>query len=171
MSDEAPDFDIPLEPSLAAAESIATAEHVTDGLSPEFFAIGLAAKYIGLTLYGICAIFVEAPSIAFVGGAIFAVLWAAVVTASGAAALAGVIRTMLTKRHRLEKWTTSILCFMFVIYAVALVVRGVTIGNMSTASLAWLPLIVTFFPMIRYLQLVRKDEMTRRAGVGHAALG
>lgn len=163
MSDyEVPDFDAPLSPDPETAESIAVVSHMTDGLSPEFFAIGLAAKYIGLTLYGIAAIFAEAPSIAFVGGSIFATAWAAVIVGSGALALTGVVRTLLTKRHQLEKKTTVLLCLMFVIYTVALFVRGLTIGSGSTMALSILPFVLTFFPMIRYYQLVRKDALEGR---------
>lgn len=136
-----------------AQEKIRGPGRVSFALPAGAIFLTLLAKYAGLTLYGISAMLVEVPSFVQVGGSQFAFGWALCIAVLAFLALLGVVRSWHTNHFRLEKITTVLLICGFMAYSVVLVVRGFLLGEWSGASLAWLPIVMCFFPAVRRFSL------------------
>lgn len=128
--------------------------HDSFRLPPGAIALALALKYAGLVGYGVHATVVNVPSFVTVGGEAFATVWAIMVTTLAGVALAGVVRTWVTERPTFEKWSTFALIVTFLAYSVVLVIRGMSTNDWDAIPLAWLPALLTAFPLVRYYCLV-----------------
>lgn len=136
--------------------------HEIEGLSNGALCLALFAKYVGLTLYGAWAAVVEIPTFVIVGSSTFAAAWAMTVALLAGLAAAGVARTWITGRYRLEKWSTAAFILVFTIYSWALIIRAVDTGDADALPLALVPLIVCILPTIQYYRLVLRQFLGRR---------
>lgn len=135
-------------------EHVVNPGHDAFRLSPGLVALGYFLKYVGLALYGITAAVIEVPSFVLVGGSRFAFGWAVTVVVFAIFAAVAVVRTWRTGRVLFEKRVTAALILTFLSYSVVLVVRAIMTDTLAAASLAWIPFVLTIFPIIRYYTLV-----------------
>lgn len=122
-------------------------------LVPGALALALILKYVALVGYGLTASVLRVPSFVSVGGSLFALAWAVVIFVFASLALAATARTWYTGHFRLEKWAIAGLVLMFLAYSVVIVVRGALQNDWVGASVAWLPVILSILPTIRYYSL------------------
>lgn len=121
---------------------------------PWYLYVGLVVKYIGIVGYGIHSAIVGVPTIGIVIGWEFQMVWPVGIATFAAAALVGTIRSWGGRGAWLEIMATTLLLLLFVVYSATLAYRAVALGSPERGPSAWLPMILTIFPAIRYLVLV-----------------
>jgi hypothetical protein len=139
-------------------ERIEEREHALHGLTGSELAIALTGKYSFLTIYGGWAAITQLPTFVAIGGPNFAIAWASTVCMLSLLALAGIARTWMTGRFRMEKWTTFTFICVFVGYSFALIYRAGDSGDWGAAPTSLIPLAVCVLPVIRWIRLIRRQE-------------
>ena len=133
------------------------------GMTGTQVTVGLAAKYIILTIYGAWAAITEIPTFVAITSSAFAIGWALTVCVLAALALLGLLRTVITKRFRFEKWTSFLFAAVFLGYSGALIYRAASTHNWDAAPTSLIPLAVFAFPAIRWAELVRRTPRRGKA--------
>jgi hypothetical protein len=123
-------------------------------MTPGSVALALGLKYAGLVGFGITAAIAVLPSLRAVGGDVLSLAWALSVILFALLSLIGVWRTWRTNRYRMEQYSSAALILACVFYSVAVLVRGMLLGDWGSIALAWLPVILMVFPTIRFYRLV-----------------
>lgn len=116
---------------------------------------GLITKYSLLALYSACTVYFGAVTVGQATSPLYARVFPVALFFSCLAALYGVIRSRYTRKVWLEYLGTVLLIAGMVGYAVALAYTGVSDHMLYRLPAALLPIILSVFPILRLINILR----------------
>ena len=115
----------------------------------------LITMYSLLALYGLASGFVGVSTIDVVAGQFWGLAWPFLIALTSLGALAGLLRSKLTRHHAVEVTTTLSLVGLLVTYSLFILVRTVLDGDAGRLPVAILPIVISVFPYFRLARIVR----------------
>jgi lipopolysaccharide export LptBFGC system permease protein LptF len=115
----------------------------------------LIVTYALLTLYGVTSAVVGVTTLSAVAGSVWGLMWPLLVTAFSVLALAGVIRSRVSRKEGFELVASLLLAALLIGYTVAIIARTFDDGDLSRLPVAWLPVALSINPASRMVQIAR----------------
>lgn len=115
----------------------------------------LILTYALLAMYGVTSAIAGVATLDAVAGSLWGLLWPLLVVAFAVLALAGVVRSRVTRKEGLELVASLLLTALLIGYTVAIVARTFEDHDLARLPVAWLPVALSVHPASRMVQIAR----------------
>lgn len=120
-----------------------------------------------LTLYSLCiaygatAIIGYIPSILVAYGRLGAIIWPLLLILTASGSILGLVLSRTTQHYGIEIAATLVFCALLFCLAVAILIRGIVLGDIEGSASFFLPLLVIVEPFARLTDLVRTPRVPK----------
>lgn len=120
----------------------------------------LLIEYLVLYFYGVSAAWIGVVTIdVAAGGPGRSVLWGVAIAVFAVFAMAGVFRSLVSSKYKLEIWSTLPLLALFMAYAVAIIARVVVEQDLARLPAVFLPIALSVFPFARLVNIAPRRRI------------